>query len=104
LLKFRFGETSGGRGAHISLRGDRERKLCDHLPVRRLGNDQNVVFAGGDIDILDFAAQVLERGAGRFQPVGRILDVLDSLVGPLYLTGYNVVMSRFPMINRAAIR
>ena len=63
-LEFGLGETPGGVRAHVSLRGDRQVELHHHFPIRRLDNEQKIVFAGSEIDILDFTTEIPERGAG----------------------------------------
>ena len=45
-LKFGLGVTPGGVRAQVSLRGDRQVELHHHFPIRRLDNEQNIVFAG----------------------------------------------------------
>jgi hypothetical protein len=65
------------------LRADRERKLSNVIAIWGLDNKQEIIVARSQIDILDFNSEFLGELFGCFVPFGRILDLVDPLLGPI---------------------
>src|SRR5512132_2857451 len=53
LLEFGLGPGSRGAGANVPQRASREREFGDVVAARRFDNDEQIVFAGGEIDLFD---------------------------------------------------
>jgi hypothetical protein len=83
LGPFGLGPSSGGAGAHVSERTERKREFGDMVPERRFGDDKDIVLAGGEINLLDLDPDFLGEFFCRFAALGSVLDVANSLVGPV---------------------
>jgi len=83
LGPFGFRPSAGGGGAHVSQRRDRKREFGDVVAERRFGKQQNVMRAGGEIDLLDFDPDFLGEGLRRFTALGGLSDIANPLVGPV---------------------
>src|ERR1700730_2844910 len=82
LLKLGLRPSAGGAGAHVSLRAEGECEFGDVVPVGGIDNDQEIVVAGSQIDLLDVNSQLLCKLASRLRPLGSLLDQTDSLLSP----------------------
>src|SRR5262245_29416531 len=82
LLELRLRPGAGGAGPHVALRAERERVFRHVVAVGSIDNDQQIVVAGGEIDLLDLDPQLLGELAGGLRPLGSVLDRTDALVGP----------------------
>src|SRR2546427_2783163 len=67
--------------AAVALRGDTERELHDGFIVRRLRDDNRVVLASHEVEVLNLGAQGLKRLFRRVQPGGSLLDGLHAFLG-----------------------
>ncbi len=74
-------EGSKRLDADVAERADRKRSLRDGLVVGRLEDDDRVVLAHRQIEVLELGAEPLERLPGRVQACGAILDGLETLLG-----------------------
>ena len=67
LLKFGLRPSSGGSSAHVAQCSEGECKLGNVIPIGSIYNDNEVVVAGREIDLLDstptFLASSLEASA-----------------------------------------
>src|SRR5262245_4643810 len=82
LLELRLRPGAGGTGAHVALRTERERVFRHVVAVGSIDDDEQIVVAGGEIDLLDLDPQLLSELAGRLRSLGSVLDRTDALVGP----------------------
>src|SRR6476646_8465562 len=83
FLHFGLRPGSDRARTHVSLRTERKRELGDVVPVRSVDNDQEIVVAGGHIDLLDFNSHFLGQIASGLGALGSILDRADPLVRPV---------------------
>src|SRR5262245_14659722 len=82
LLELGLRPGASGAGAHVSLRAQRERVFRHVVAVGSVDDDEEIVVAGGEIDLLDLDPQLLGEFAGCLRPLGSVLDRTDALVGP----------------------
>src|SRR5262245_21636697 len=82
LLELGLRPGAGGAGPDVSLRAEGERVFRHVVAVGRVDDDEEIVVAGGEIDLLDLDPQLLGELAGGLRPLGSLLDRTDALVGP----------------------
>src|SRR5262245_47898042 len=83
LLKFGLRPRAGGAGTHVSLRAEGECELRNIIAVGSIQNDEDVIGARGDVDLLDLEAQFPRQLLGGVRPLGSVLHRTDALVGPV---------------------
>jgi hypothetical protein len=81
LGPFWLGPGARGVGAHVSQRTDRKREFGDIVSLRRFGDDEDVVLARREINLLDVDADFFGERSRRFGATGSLLDRTNSLVG-----------------------
>src|SRR5262245_8621482 len=82
LLELGLRPGAGGAGPHVSLRAQRERVFRHVVAIGSVDDDEEIVVAGGEIDLLDLDPQLLGELAGRLRPLGSVLDRTYALFGP----------------------
>src|SRR5262245_11216488 len=83
FLKFGLRPRARGAGTHVSLRAEGECELRNVIAVGSIQNDENVVGARGDVDLLDLEPQFPRQLLGGLRPLGSVLHRTDALVGPV---------------------
>jgi hypothetical protein len=94
LLEFGFRPSSGSAGTDAALRAECQCEFGDVVPVGAIHNDQDVVFAGSEIDLLDFNSHFLRQLSRSLSSLRSVLDRTDSLVGPIqrYYERWHVIL------------
>src|SRR5262249_28949028 len=83
LVKFFPGPGAGGAGAPVALHAERHRELGYVVAVRRFDHDDEVGFAGSQIDLHDLDADLLREVARHLRTLGSIFDPADTLIRPV---------------------
>src|SRR6516165_325863 len=83
LLKFALRPRSGSGRANISQRTKRKREFGNILAMSGVDNEEQIVLAGGEIDLLDIDAQFLCKRFCGLTALGSVLDLANSLFGPV---------------------
>jgi hypothetical protein len=82
LLKFALRPRSGSGRANISQRTKRKRKFGNVVAIS-VDNEEQIVLARGEIDLLDIDAQFLGKLFCGFTALGSVLDLANSLFCPV---------------------
>src|SRR5262245_6255126 len=83
FLKFGLRPRAADPGTHVSLRTEGECELCNVIPVGSLCDDEDVVVARCEIDLLDLDPHFPRQLLGGLRPLGSVLNRTDPLVGPV---------------------
>src|SRR5262249_50831554 len=75
-------EPAHGRRPDVSLRAELERERCGALVVRRLRDDDDVVWTERPVDALDAAAVLRGERLCGLRAVDRALEAADALLRP----------------------
>ena len=73
FLKFGLRPRAGGAGTHVSLRAESECELRNVIAVGSIQDDEDVIGARGDVDLLDLEAQFPRQLLGGVRPLGSVL-------------------------------
>jgi hypothetical protein len=75
--------SSRGAGADVAEGAGCERTFGYIIAAWRLGDDEQIVLAGGEINLLDLDSYFLRKLLGGLASLGSILDSADSLICPV---------------------
>src|SRR5262245_40935832 len=83
LLKLGLGPGPGGAGSYIAQCAEREREFGDIVAIGCIDDDEEIVLARGQVDLLHLDSHFLSKLARGTAALGSVLDRADALVGPI---------------------
>src|SRR5712672_633569 len=70
-------------GAHIPLRANRQRTLCNHVVARRLDDKHRIVLSHHRVEIFHLGAMLMKGLLRRVDPVARSSQMIESLMSEM---------------------